>query len=191
MNGGKPDNLTPTAEGPVEPVTGKAEELESLVTYLPRRISYLSRVLYRTDGSTLPRGMRSVIFTLAPGPMRISDIAWQEGIGQPAATRMVARLEALGLVRRDRGETDGRIVMVALTDRGREELDVLRGQSRQLIRQALASRSAAEVRRLKSASETLEQLIGWVLEEEAHIKAKGTGAKRPAGLRSDPGPGAR
>jgi DNA-binding MarR family transcriptional regulator len=176
LNGGKSDSQIPPA-GSVEPVASKAEELESLVTYLPRRISYLSRVLYRTDGSTLPRGMRSVIFTLAPGPMRISDIAWQEGIGQPAATRMVARLEALGLVRRDRGETDGRIVMVGLTDRGREELDVLRGQSRQLIRQALASRSAAEVRRLKSASETLEQLIGWVLEEEAQIKAKGTGAK--------------
>ena len=161
----------PRASGPSESVASKDEELESLVTYLPRRISYLSRVLYRTSGSTLPRGMRSVVFTLAPGPMRISDIAWQEGIGQPAATRMVARLEALGLVRRDRGETDGRIVMVELTEKGREELDILRGQSRQLIRQALASRSAAEVRRLKAASETLEQLIGWVLEEESHIEA--------------------
>lgn len=144
-----------------------------MVTYLPRRLSYLSRILYRTDGSGLPRGMRSVVFTLAPGPMRISDIAWQEGIGQPAATRMVARLEALGLVRRERVESDGRIVMVELTERGREELDALRGQSRQLIRQAVSGRSAAEVRRVMAASETLEQLIGWVLEEEARMRANG------------------
>ena len=178
------ESLTPSADGPSEAVASKDEELESLVAYLPRRISYLSRVLYRTDGSTLPRGMRSVVFTLAPGPMRISDIAWQEGIGQPAATRMVARLEALGLVRRERGETDGRIVMVGLTEKGREELDVLRGQSRQLIRQALASRSAAEVRRLKAASETLEQLIGWVLEEESHIEANESGAQAANGASS-------
>ncbi len=162
----------------------KHEELESLVTNLPRRISYLSRALYRTDGSTLPRGMRSVVFTLAPGPMRISDIAWQEGIGQPAATRMVARLEALGLVRRQRGERDRRIVMVALTEDGREELDILRGQSRQLIRQALGSRSAVEVRRLKAASETLEELISWVLEEESHIEANGDRAQAANGASS-------
>jgi DNA-binding MarR family transcriptional regulator len=161
-----------------------ADELESLINNLPRRISYLSRVLYRTDGSALPRGMRSVVFTLAPGPMRISDIAWQEGIGQPAATRMVARLEALGLVQRERGESDGRIVMVALTAKGREELDVLRGQSRRLIREALGSRSAAEIRRLKAASETLEQLIDWVLEEEIRIHTGGTQTQPASGAPS-------
>ncbi|HET9093612.1 MAG TPA: MarR family transcriptional regulator [Solirubrobacteraceae bacterium] len=173
-----------SADGTDGAVPSKAEELESLVTYLPRRISYLSRILYRTDGSTLPRGMRSVVFTLAPGPMRISDIAWQEGIGQPAATRMVARLEALGLVSRERSETDGRIVIVGLTEKGREELDVLRGQSRQLIRGALDSRSAAEVRRLKTASDTLEQLIGWVLEEESHVEANVGGAQAGNGASS-------
>jgi DNA-binding MarR family transcriptional regulator len=178
------DRLTPPAAYPSDSAASKDEELESLVTYLPRRISYLTRVLYRTDGSTLPRGMRSVVFTLAPGPMRISDIAWQEGIGQPAATRMVARLEALGLVRRERGETDGRIVMVGLTEKGREELDILRGQSRQLIRHALASRSAAEVRRLKAASETLEQLIGWVLEEESRIEATANSTEAASGASS-------
>lgn len=161
------------AEEPDAVAARKHEELESLINNLPRRISYLSRVLYRTEGSTLPRGMRSVVFTLAFGPMRISDIAWQEGIGQPAATRMVARLEALGLVRRERGESDGRIVMVELTPKGREELDVLRQQSRRLIREALGSRSAAEIRRLKAASETLEQLIDWVLEEEVRMDASG------------------
>lgn len=172
------------ADDPATAAARKHEELESLINNLPRRISYLSRVLYRTDGSTLPRGMRSVVFTLASGPMRISDIAWQEGIGQPAATRMVARLEALGLVQRERSEADGRIVMVALTSRGREELDVLRQQSRRLIREALGSRSAAEIRRLKAASETLEQLIDWVLEEEIRIDANGTGAQSAGGAPS-------
>jgi DNA-binding MarR family transcriptional regulator len=141
-------------------------ELEQLVTTLPRQVSHLSRVLYRTRGSTLPRGMRSVVFTLAFEPLRISDIAWQEGIGQPAATRMVARLEALGLVSRERSTPDGRIVMVALTEQGRAELDTLREQSRRLLREALRDRSPSEVRRMRAASEALELISDWILEQE-------------------------
>ena len=177
----------PTKPAPAQPnlSTRRREELDALVTNLPRRIAYLSRVLYRTNGSTLPRGMRSVVFTLAFGPMRISDIAWQEGIGQPAATRMVARLEALGLVRRERSEADGRIVMAALTEQGRAELDLLREQSRRLLREAFGPRSATELRRLQAASETLEQLIGWMLEEESRI---GTQSRRP---QSERGAGSR
>ena len=141
-------------------------EVEQLVTTLPRQISHLARVLYRTRGSTLPRGMRSVVFTLAFGPLRISDIAWQEGIGQPAATRMVARLEALGLVSRERSTPDGRIVIVALTEQGRAELDTLREQSRRLVREALRGRSPSEVRQIRAASESLALITDWILEQE-------------------------
>lgn len=144
-------------------------DLEQLVATLPRQISHLSRVLYRTRGSTLPRGMRSVVFTLAFGPLRISEIAWEEGIGQPAATRMVARLEALGLVSRERSTADKRIVMVELTARGRAELDILREQSRRLLREALRERSAGELRRVKSASEALALLTEWTLEQERNL----------------------
>lgn len=147
-------------------------DLEELVATLPRRVSHLSRVLYRTRGSTLPRGMRSVVFTLAFGPLRISEIAREEGVGQPAATRMVARLEALGLVRRERSATDRRIVMVALTDRGRAELDLLRAQSRRLVRESLRGRSARELRRMQAASEALALLIEWTLEQERRFDAE-------------------
>ncbi|MHB1571423.1 MAG: MarR family winged helix-turn-helix transcriptional regulator, partial [Solirubrobacteraceae bacterium] len=157
---------------------GKLDELELLLHTLPRRTSYLSRVLYRTRGSALPRGMRSVVFTLAFGPMRISEIAWEEGIGQPAATRMVARLEALGLVRRERSETDKRIVMVALTKRGRTELENLREQSRKLLRGALQGRSAADLRRMRAASEALALLTDWVLEQEGTVY--GASKRQPA-----------
>jgi len=155
------------------------------VTTLPRRVSYLSRVLFRTRGSALPRGMRSVVFTLAFGPMRISEIAWEEGIGQPAATRMVARLEALGLVVRERSELDRRIVMVRLTDSGRLELDNLREQSRRLLREALRDRSAAELRRMRTASDALGRLTDWVLEQERELygsvrRAAGNGSAASA-----------
>lgn len=158
--------LRAAASGPLDP------DQEQLVATLPRRISHLSRVLYRTRGSALPRGMRSVVFTLAFGPLRISEIAREEGIGQPAATRMVARLEALGLVRRERSATDRRIVMVTLTDRGRAELDLLRGQSRRLVREALRGRSARDLRRMEAASEALALLTEWTLEQERRFGAE-------------------
>ena len=163
--------LGASANGPLDP------ELEQFVATLPRRISHLSRVLYRTRGSTLPRGMRSVVFTLAFGPLRISEIAREEGIGQPAATRMVARLETLGLVRRERSATDRRIVMVALTERGRDELDLLRAQSRRLVREALRGRSARELRRMQAASEALGLLTEWTLEQERRLDAEAKAAQ--------------
>jgi DNA-binding MarR family transcriptional regulator len=110
-----------------------------------------------------------VVFTLAFGPLRISEIAREEGIGQPAATRMVARLEVLGLVRRERSVADKRIVMVELTARGRAELDTLRKQSRRLLREALSDRSDAELRTIQSASEALALLTDWTLEQEGRL----------------------
>ncbi|MBV8988405.1 MAG: MarR family transcriptional regulator [Solirubrobacterales bacterium] len=165
------DTRSATTNGALDP------DLEQLVATLPRRISHLSRVLYRTRGSTLPRGMRSVVFTLAFGPLRISEIAREEGIGQPAATRMVARLEALGLVVRERGSADRRVVMVALTDRGHAELDLLRAQSRRLVREALRGRSARGLRRMQAASEALALLTEWTLEQERRIEAEAKAAQ--------------
>jgi DNA-binding MarR family transcriptional regulator len=144
------------------PAPPAAPELEELANALPRSVSGLARMLYRASGSTLPRGMRSVLFALSAEPLRISQVAQQEGIGQPAATRMVARLEALDLVRRERGAPDRRVVMVSLTDRGEAELENMREQSRRVMREALHGRSARELRELTEASETLELLISLI-----------------------------
>lgn len=150
---------TPKA-APVEP--GWPDELEELANELPRRVSGLARMLYGASGSTLPRGMRSVLFALSAEPLRISQVASQEGIGQSAATRMVARLEALKLVRRERSATDGRVVMVSVTGRGRAELEYMREQSRSVMRDVLRGRTARELRQLSQASDTLELLINLI-----------------------------
>jgi DNA-binding MarR family transcriptional regulator len=133
-------------------------EIEDLANVLPRQISGLARVLYGATGSTLSRGMRSVLFALSAAPLRISQVALQEGIGQSAATRMVTRLEALELVRRERDPADRRVVMVTLTDRGRAELERMREQSRQVMREVLRGCSPRELRRLTDAADALDVL---------------------------------
>src|SRR5947209_18815570 len=157
---GNHTDRVPTTK-PAAPPTSAAQ-LEELANVLPRRISGLARMLYGASGSTLPRGMRSVLFALSGAPLQISQIARQEGIGQSAATRMVGRLEALGLVRRARSDMDRRVVMVSATNRGRAELEYMREESRGVMRDVLRDRSARELRQLTQASEALELLIGLV-----------------------------
>lgn len=52
------------------------------------------------------------------GPMRLTDLARAEQVKPPTMTRIVAGLEAQGLVRRAAAEDDARAVRLAATPRG-------------------------------------------------------------------------
>lgn len=132
--------------------------IETLADELPRHISHLARLVYRATGSPLPRALRSVLFALSTEPLRVSDVAESEGIGQSGATRLVARLEALDLVRRERGTADRRVVMVTLTEQGAAELELMREQSRRVMREVLADCSARQLRQLAIAAAALDAL---------------------------------
>ena len=56
------------------------------------------------------------------GPSRLTVLAVREGVSQPAMTQLITRLEDSGLVRRAADPTDGRVVLVAITDEGRATL---------------------------------------------------------------------
>jgi DNA-binding MarR family transcriptional regulator len=53
-------------------------------------------------------------------PLTMSTLAQRIGVGLPAATGVVDRLERDGFVERLRDESDRRVVRVALTERGRD-----------------------------------------------------------------------
>ncbi len=54
------------------------------------------------------------------GPRRLTNLAADEGVTQPAMTQLVGRLEASGLVERCADPDDGRVVRVQLTGAGRD-----------------------------------------------------------------------
>jgi MarR family 2-MHQ and catechol resistance regulon transcriptional repressor len=56
------------------------------------------------------------------GPQPMVDLAKAQMITQAAVTSIVDRLEELGLARRERSETDRRVVRVCNTRRGKEEV---------------------------------------------------------------------
>jgi DNA-binding MarR family transcriptional regulator len=53
------------------------------------------------------------------GPVRVTTLAAAAGIGQPAMTEMIQRLERHGLVTRVDDPEDGRVALVGLSDAGR------------------------------------------------------------------------
>ncbi|WJV44299.1 MarR family winged helix-turn-helix transcriptional regulator [Streptomyces flavofungini] len=63
----------------------------------------------------------SVLDTLAfgDGPLRLSDLARSEQVSQPGITQLVTRLERDGLVERRPDPSDGRAVLVHITEAGR------------------------------------------------------------------------
>lgn len=64
-----------------------------------------------------------VLYTLSKcrKPIRLSELNRRVLLSQPALSRMVDRLVARGLVRREADETDGRSVLLGLTEAGREQ----------------------------------------------------------------------
>lgn len=68
------------------------------------------------------------------GPVRVTTLAAAAGIGQPAMTEMIQRLERQGLVIRVDDPEDGRVALVSLSDEGR----ALRGDQQRERRDRLA-----------------------------------------------------
>jgi DNA-binding MarR family transcriptional regulator len=61
----------------------------------------------------------SVLHTLAHyGPQRLSELTASEQVTQPAVTQIVTKLERDGLVERRADPTDGRAVLVHITEAG-------------------------------------------------------------------------
>ena len=87
---------------------------------------FVLRRLWREDG-------------LTPG-----QIARQLGLATPTVTRAATRMEAAGLLRREPHPSDGRLVRLVLTARGRELEQVIGPEMQALTEQTLAGFSAAE-----------------------------------------------
>src|SRR5580700_2512585 len=85
------------------------------------RLIGLVRSLSPADGLSLTAA--ATLATLErSGPRRLTALAVQEGVTQPAMTQLVARLQDAGLVGREADPADGRVVQVRLTADGKATL---------------------------------------------------------------------
>jgi DNA-binding MarR family transcriptional regulator len=105
-----------------------------------------------------PARLSALSVLVFAGPMRLTDLARIEQVKPPTMTKVVAGLEAGGLVRRRRDADDGRAVKLEATARGAR---VLRnGRRRRVERLAVAFHRLArkEVQLLGHAAEIIERV---------------------------------
>lgn len=92
------------------------------------------------------------------GPVRISALAALESVGAPMATRVVASLEDLELLKRTEDPEDKRASLVELSDRGRQVLAALWRERTIGLSSRLERLTPAERSRLEQALPALEKL---------------------------------
>lgn len=92
------------------------------------------------------------------GPQRITDLAAAEGVTQPAMTALVNRLEGRRWARRDGDPADGRVILVHLTEPGRERLRRHREDRSRRLADRLAQLDEADQRALVAALPALARL---------------------------------
>ena len=94
------------------------ETVEELAQELMRQLDLLSGTKVHEDISYGQYKVISVIHN--HGPISVGNLGRLVGSAQSTTSEMVARLTKAGLVTKVRGPYDGRVVMVELTDQGRQ-----------------------------------------------------------------------
>lgn len=139
-------------------------QLEELVPALIQRAACLSKLLLRRIKVEVSRTEAGVLQTLSVRPRRITELATPEVVTQPAITLIVKRLGERGWVERATDPSDGRAVLVTLTDAGRQVIDELRAEYRKLLQRELRSLPDND---LKTRDEILEELSDRLMERDS------------------------
>lgn len=92
------------------------------------------------------------------GPMRISQLAQEEGIRMPTASNTLHQLEERNLIRRIRDETDRRGVRVEMTDTGIKEYNRVADERTKYVADMLGTLDEDALPLLKPATKVISEL---------------------------------
>jgi DNA-binding MarR family transcriptional regulator len=92
------------------------------------------------------------------GPIRLSDLASFAGLNPTMLSRLVPKLEAAGLVRRLRDETDRRVSRIKATNKGSHLLERIRSERNDALSRRLRDLGGEERAALARALPVLEDL---------------------------------
>ncbi|QOD04725.1 winged helix-turn-helix transcriptional regulator [Pseudarthrobacter sp. BIM B-2242] len=142
------DGLPVPGPGPanVDEALNTVEQQISLFWRRARSVSYqLSRQVH-PDLEPAAYGLLSVI--RRDGPIRLTDLALNIGVGKPSVSRQVAFLESIGLVFKEADPLDGRAQSIRLTVKGEEKMHQVQDARRQDFRERLGEWPVEELRTL-------------------------------------------
>jgi len=137
----------------------RSRQLDELAAALPQRASALTRIFFARTATGLSRAEVGLLVALSSAPHRITELAAREGISQPGVTQLVNRLQERGWVERRTDPQDGRVVVVAITGGGGEELERVRAEYRALLHEEITALDDEQVETLAAAVGILDGLI--------------------------------
>ena len=132
--------------------TALAAQLDDVVVGL-RQLTSTRADLSLTAAATLATLQRS-------GPARLTELAVAEGVSQPSMTALIARLAGQGLVDRAADPTDGRAVVLSLTDAGADLLARRRTERAARLARPLSDLGDDDVAAISAALPALARLAG-------------------------------
>jgi DNA-binding MarR family transcriptional regulator len=149
-----------------------------LVNRLRTAVGRISRALDRQVGAgEITRTQLSVLGTAARrGPIRLSDIAERENLNPTMLSRIVAKLDAAGYIRRLADPADQRAVLIEATDSGIDTLTRLRDSRSALISERLAALPGDTGAELLAALPALELLAAAMLRRPTEPSSAPVGA---------------
>jgi len=98
-----------------------------------------------------------VLYTLASGPARITNISQAHGMAAPNASNMVERLVRKGLAERVSDPNDRRVVLARLTYEGRETVEAIKRSDYLAIEKTAAFLSIDELEVIAQAFEIMNR----------------------------------
>lgn len=131
-----------------------AEELRPALMRTARRLRH-----ERSDTADLGPGALSVLGALArSGPTSVGELAAFEGVRPPSMTRTIDCLVDAGYAVRRPHETDGRQVVVTLTEQGKAKIVADRRRRDAWLTVRLQELSAEELAALEAATPILQRI---------------------------------
>jgi DNA-binding MarR family transcriptional regulator len=144
----------PTVEKVARTDAGLAAELRTSVMRLRRRLTN-----ERDPENPLSIPAMTVLGALyRKGDLTVGELAAHERVQPPSMTRQVTGLEERGYVERRPHESDGRVVVVSLTDRGREAVLTDRRRRDEWLSRHLRSLTPEQREVLRAAAPILQEL---------------------------------
>jgi DNA-binding MarR family transcriptional regulator len=144
----------PTVEKVARTDAGLASELRMSVMRLRRRLAS-----ERDPGNDLSIASMAVLGSLfRHGDLTVGELAALERVQPPSMTRKVNGLEDGGYVARRAHESDGRVVVVGLTDRGRQQVLADRRRRDEWLARQLRDLTPEEREVLRAAAPIIKNL---------------------------------
>lgn len=133
---------------------------QELVTRLRLAVMRLARRLRQQAEPGVTPSMLSALASIEYlGPVSLKELAELERVQPPTLTKIIARLEEDGLVRRDADPEDRRVARVSLTPDGKQFIKRSRSRKDAYLTRGLRRLDSHDVDALAAAVDALEKLL--------------------------------